>query len=292
MSVSCNRLKIISCLLLSGALLQPLYGVEAAAPLTAQGKNRAEIQMERQQYSQFPEATYLLKTLIKNADATRMPTGQAVSFDNLQPLPMFSEQIDQPWQYRLRKQVVFVLGELEFKQVRISKWFLTLYNEAGEQIKQLTGAGQPPAAFAWDGLDQSYRPVAIGRDYYPELLLQDSQGRQVRLPQPKISLDQFFWNEKKYIKIGCSLNELFQNNRLGWSLSGQAYLQEISFHLAQEEIILLTISGQGQDLALLGQRLEKMVNYLGQRNLRIKKINLEKIHAADQDVVYFLALKR
>lgn len=287
--------RLVNILIMMTAMMLGLSGLPqahgAAAPLAAQGKNRAEIQIDRKAYSQFQDVTYMLNTLVKSENRVLLPEPEPVTFGSLPPASSFSGQIDQPWLYRLRDKLAFALGPLNLKDIKITGWSLNLYNNAGEEVRRLSGAGPPPPAFYWDGMDQQYHPVAIGQDYYPEIILQDNQARSVRLPQTKINLDQFIWREKRYIKAGLLMDYLFEDGRATLTESGRAFLREISFILAGENVILLNITAKGQDAALMKKRAGLLGNYFKQKNLAIKKVQVDDAGQSVRDVVYFLAIK-
>jgi len=69
---------------------------------------------------------------------------------------------------------------------KVADWDLVISNSAGENVRRISGAGNPPQIINWDGTDDRGTMLATGETYSFTFYSTDAAGHQVRVPgQPQ-----------------------------------------------------------------------------------------------------------
>lgn len=274
----------LMCAVRVGAQVTP-----TAKEFIAMGKNRAAIEVERTVYVEPLKVNFLLGTLAKQSRGLKIPEEPRFLYQQVDPVPLRSYKIYTPWLNHFKQAVVFVIGRLDPKRLKISRWSVSLHTEAGEEIKTFSGAGHPPSAFYWNGRDREHRPVNIGQGFIPEITLVDYYGARVSLPQKKLVLDRFIWEGPGCLKAGVIQKNVFKKKRARFSREGRLIMRELSQLVDQHDALILDIECSGPDLDLVGERARVLQKYFAKENLRLKKIRLKSIVRTDESVIYFVA---
>lgn len=256
----------------------------------AQGKNRVVISLERARLTERPDAGLLLDSLVKKNESLKVPSENAYSLLELEPLPLESQNTAAPWISFFKPAVVFLMGKFTSANVKIARWAIHLHDNAGNTVRTFSGVGQPPSAFRWNGRDEAQNPVPLSKSYLPEMVLTDYYGASVTLPQRKLQLDQFLWQESSRFRAGFLQASMFLPLREKVSESGLEMLQEMSGLLNHQNIVVLEIEGQGADGELVKERLAFLKNYFSGQNLRLKKITTKHSIAQGEAVMYIKAI--
>lgn len=262
-----------------------------AKDFVASGKNRAMIQIDRAPFADRLDVGFLIGTLAKKSETTLLPSQPRHLFQEIDPVPLDSQKVYTPWLNHFKQAVVFVIGRLDPKRLRIATWSVVLRDAGGREIKTFGGAGLPPEAFFWNARDREYRPVPVGRSYIPEITLVDEYGAKVSLPQKMFVLDQFLWEDPGRLIAGFTADSVFIRKRAQFSQAGALIIQELSNVLNQQDAAAADLFLSGLDDDLLAERGQAVKDYLSRENLRLKRIRVQHIRSTMDETVTVTAVK-
>jgi hypothetical protein len=267
----------------------------AAAPdsgeFLASGKNRANVQFERQVFADRLNIQDLAATAAKKTSRLKSPEEAKHLYQVVDPVPLQSYKVYTPWLNHFKETMVFVIGRLDPNAVKIARWSVNLYGTDGRAIKNFTGVGHPPVAFYWNGRDSEQNPVAVGRTIVPEIKLEDFYGAKIMLPQKPFVLDQFLWTSSRQMRAGVQQLSVFQEKQIIFTANGKAIIQEISFLISQQDAVFIEIDCGGPDLELSRERAEVLKKYFAQENLKLRKIQVNNSFKSVESVFYITAIK-
>jgi len=285
---ACVRRSVNIARLLAGLfLLLPVSAAPAPAPgeFVAEGKNRAAVASERPRFEARLDVAPLLGALAKESGSLKTPQEPRHWFPLLPAVPVASDKPYAPWLQYFQPSVVFVLGRLGDKSLNIARWSLSLHDSQGEAIRTFTGLGVPPAAFYWDGRDHSGQPVAVGQGYVPELTLEDYYGAKVQLPQKRLYLGQFLWEERHRLLAATTQDAIFSKKRAHFSPEGSMIVRELSYWLRERGAAVLTLELKGQDPDLQAQRARVLKAYFSRENLNLKQVESRAEAGPEPDIL-------
>ncbi|NTV51868.1 MAG: hypothetical protein HGA76_02470 [Candidatus Firestonebacteria bacterium] len=270
--------------------------VRAEVTVTAQdfpggGKNRAAVATERKLLSDRLDVSFLIGTLAKKNEGMKSPGEPRYLYQEVDPVPLESYKVYTPWAGYFKQSMVFVLGRIDVGRLKIARWSVTVRDLAGKEIKSFGGVGNPPEAFAWNGRDVHYNPVAAGQAYIPELNLEDYYGARVSLPQRMFYLDQFLWEEPLKQVLVFLQDSAFEHKRGKFSRTGQAVIEEVSNLVNQQDAWVMEIECTGPDHDLSAERAQALKGYFARENLRLKNIRIKNAPATGEAMVKITSLK-
>ncbi|MCK5242179.1 hypothetical protein KAR34_06995 [bacterium] len=262
-----------------------------AKEFTAEGVIRAKVQAERAVFAGRLDAGFLMETLAKKSNGLKLPTEPLYLYQEVDPVPLQSYKVFTPWLNHFKQSVVFVIGRLDPKRLKIARWSVSLHDQTGREIKTFSGVGHPPVAFYWNARDWERNPLAVGTGYIPEITLVDYYGAKVNLPQPTLYLDQFIWESPRCLRAGIVQDSVFQKKRAGFSRVGNVIMQELSNIVNQHDTVLLDIECFGPDLDMVNERAEVLKKYFAKENMRLKKIRIKSVALSGEPVFYIIATR-
>ena len=247
----------------------------AADALTARGRNLASVTADRGSLGDLPDFDFLVETLARQTPLRLAPVVERPVYPVLDPEPLESYKVYKPWRRGFRRGLVFALGRINAERYGIVKWQVVLHDAGGREIKRFGGAGAPPAAFSWDGRNRELQTVPVGKQVFPELVLEDMYGARVRLPQRKLVVDRFLWEERRRLKAGALQSHCFGPGRRRLSADGEALLRELALDVDRFGARLLTVVCRGPDPKRQQQRAEALKAFFERENLRVETIRAE-----------------
>ncbi|MCD4814485.1 hypothetical protein K8S19_12445 [bacterium] len=262
-----------------------------AKEFLAEGKNRAKVEVERRVYADKLEAAFLMNTLAKKGRDLKLPTEPNYLYQKIDPVPLQSYKVYTPWLNYFKHSIVFVIGHLDPKRLKIARWSVSLFDQTGKEVKTFAGVGHPPSAFNWNGRGKNFEPVAVGKGYVPEITLVDYYGAQVSLPQKILYLDQFIWETSRLMRAGALQASVFQPRRSRFSKKGEVIMQELSNLVNQHDTVILDIECCGREIDLATERANALKKYFSKENLRLKKIRIKSVSLSGENIFYISAIK-
>jgi len=207
------------------------------------------------------------------------------------PVPLESYKVYTPWASYFKQSMVFVVGRMDASRLKIARWSVTIRDLSGKDVKSFGGVGNPPEAFAWNGRDSLYNPVAAGQAYIPELNLEDYYGARVSLPQKMFYLDQFVWQEPMRQVLAFLQESAFEPKRARFSRTGEEVVEEVSNLANQQDAWVMEIECTGPDQDLSAERAQALKAYFARENLRLKNIRIKNATASGEAMVKITSLK-
>jgi hypothetical protein len=256
-----------------------------AQDYAAAGKNRVLVQHERPPWTERWDPAFLLGTLAKRGEVLEPPAGSTHLYQEVDPVPLASYKVYTPWLDYFKETVVFVIGRLDAKRLKIARWSVELRDPSGRLVKNFSGLGQPPEAFVWNGRDQNYLPVSIGQALIPEITLVDLYGARVTLPQKSLLLEQFVWEDKNRLQAGFLQGAVFAPKSAQITSDGRLVLQELSNLLNQHDAALVELRCTGPDADLQRDRAASLRDFIARENLRAMKVHAECVTSPGTAIV-------
>ncbi len=275
--------------------INPAWGAEVtptAKDFVSSGKNRASVQTERSVFSGRLDLGSLLGTLTKKSEGMRLPVESRHLYQEIDPVPLKSSKVFTPWLNYFKQAVVFIMGKLDSERLKIARWWVSLHDQAGREIRTFSGVGNPPEAFYWNGRDWEYNIVAVGQSYIPEITLVDYYGARVNLPQKMFYLDRLVWNEPARLTAAFVQTGVFEKKQATFSQEGVMIIKELSNLINLKDALILEIECQGPDADLMKDRARFLKEYFERENLRLKKIRVRSSGTTGPAVIYLTATKR
>ena len=262
-----------------------------AQDFSGAGKNRAAVASERKLLTDRLDVSFIIGTLAKKNEGVKVPEEPRYLYQEVDPVPLESIKVYTPWASYFKQSMVFVVGRMDFSRLKIARWSVTVRDTAGHEIKSFGGVGNPPEAFAWNGRDSRYNPVAAGQAYIPELNLEDYYGARVSLPQKMFYLDQFVWEEPLREVLAFLQDSAFEPKRSRFSRTGEEVAEEVSNLVNQQGAWVMEIECTGPDRDLSADRAQALKTYFARENLRLKNIRIKNSPATGEAMVKITALK-
>jgi hypothetical protein len=263
-----------------------------AKDFSSAGKNRAAIQTERKPLAERLDVGFLIGTLAKKSGGAGLPEETRYLYQEVDPVPLASYKVYTPWASYFKQSMVFVLGRLDERNTKIKRWALTVRDTTGQEIRTFGGVGNPPEAFAWNGRDSGYNPVAAGKAYIPEITLENFYGARATLPQKKMFyMDQFMWEDPLRMILAIRQDSLFDSKRAAFSRAGLPVVQEVSNLVNQQDAWVMDIECSGPDADLCEDRAQALKTYFARENLRLKNIHIKNSSSSGEAMVKITSLK-
>jgi hypothetical protein len=262
-----------------------------AQDFSGAGKNRAAVATERKPLNDRLDVSFLIASLAQKNENPKIPEEPRYLYQEVDPVPLESYKVYTPWASYFKQSMVFVVGRMDFSRLKIARWAVTVRDLTGREIKSFGGVGNPPEAFAWNGRDSHYNPVAAGQAYIPELNLEDYYGARVSLPQKMFYLDQFVWEEPQRQVLAFLQESVFEAKRARFSRAGELVVDEVSNLVNQQDAWVMEIECTSPDFDLSAERAQALKAFFARENLRLKNIRIKNAPATGEAMVKITSLK-
>ena len=147
----------------------------------------------------------LMETLIRQT----VPVPGKADFDRLKRI--HSTQIAQPYLPDI-PQPPLITFYPRLSDVGIREWKLSVNDEGGNAVMEISGKGSPTKPILWDGKDRKNEMIRVGKLYSYQFVALDRDEKPHTTEGVTFSLDSLMYRDGKYINIEVNNAFLFKSD--------------------------------------------------------------------------------